>query len=72
MYFFGYLLNMSDDLPYYLVKYGILKQSIPFLSNILSDKKRGTKRNVIKHEMPYGFKMLDSDTVPGINTCIGG
>ena len=49
MYFFGYLLNMSDDLPYYLVKYGILKQSIPFLSNILSDNKRGTKRNVIKN-----------------------
>ena len=47
MYFFGYLMNLSDNIPYYLTKIGILKQSVPFLNDILSNRQHGNKKRVI-------------------------
>ncbi len=49
MYFFGYLMNLSDEIPGFLVRLGILKQSVPFLYDILNQQQQGTRNNVIKN-----------------------
>ena len=40
-------MNLSDNIPYYLTKIGILKQSVPFLNSILSNRQHGNKKRVI-------------------------
>jgi len=66
MYFFGYLMNLSDNIPYYLTKIGILKQSVPFLSSILSNRQHGTKKRVINRgkiefkKISYRYPKSDS------------